>query len=478
MDGFDINKMPHINFVYDYRTPDGFLPFGYTKHTFGNVIKLKLSNIGNDHTGYYFDLHTPNIFTLQRASFFSTHIVERTPRTQYELTTEVRHNIKSNQLYLVVLESLNVNNLFEYYGADEFELDDFFSPALLELIKTYENFKIVFMDSREGSYPHDIKFLDKINNFLNKHNINHTNKVHISTNNNFIKKLEKNIQFKQFKHRIVVYPNNYCLLTSGRFIAELKSKKSFVENEYEYSIQDSIHYNDREKYFLMYNRNPSRVHRAYFVNELYKNNLLDEGLVSFFENNDLEQFLNQENKDYSELNLEISDIDSIRSNYINFTPMYIDNPNSDEVADYHNFLSRKDEYEKTYFTIVSETNAEPDYCFITEKTTKPMMNLHPFVILGNPHTLKVLKSYGLQTFDKWWDESYDDEFDFKKRSEMVLNIVKDLCSKSKEEWNDMLKEMRTILEFNKQHLHRLTYKKAYEKEFFKNLLPTQSKIII
>ena len=43
-----------------------------------------------------------------------------------------------------------------------------------------------------------------------------------------------------------------------------------------------------------------------------------------------------------------------------------------------------------YFNAVM-TNAESNYCFITEKTTKPIMNLHPFVVLGNPHTLKVLK---------------------------------------------------------------------------------------
>ena len=470
MDGFDLNTTPHINFVYDYRTPDGFLPFGYTKHSFGNVIKLKLSNIGDDHTGYYFDLENPYHYSLQRASFFATYMVERTPKTQYDLTTEVRHNINPNQLYLVVLESLNVNNLFEYYGSNKFEIEDFISPQLLELIKTYQNFKIVFMDSREGSYKHDIEFLVKINNFLNKHSIPHLDKVHISTNNNFINKLEKTLQYKTFKNRIKLYPNNYCLLTAGRFIAELKSKKSFVENDYEYSIQDTIHFNDREKYFLMYNRNPSRVHRAYFVNQLYKNNLLDNGIVSFFQNDDLDHFLNQENKDYNELSLTISDVDDMRLNYKNYTPLIIDNENANIVADYHNFLSRKDEYEKTYFTIVSETNAESQYCFITEKTIKPMMNLHPFVVLGNPHTLKVLKSYGLQTFSKWWDESYDDEMDFKIRSKMVLDIVKKLCSKSKEEWNLMLKEMQEILLFNKQHLHRLTYKKAYEKEFLKNII--------
>ena len=97
------------------------------------------------------------------------------------------------------------------------------------------------------------------------------------------------------------------------------------------------------------------------------------------------------------------------------------------------------------------------------------MNLHPFLVLGNPKTLEVLKSYGFITFNKWWDESYDDEFDFKKRADMVFNIVKDLCSKSKEEMNTMVKEMETILIHNKRTLHKLCTSKTFQKEFFRVL---------
>ena len=218
----------------------------------------------------------------------------------------------------------------------------------------------------------------------------------------------------------------------------------------------------------MYNRNTERLHRAYFVNKLYENNLIDYGFISFFENPYLDSFL-QNSERYDELELNLHDIKSIRDNYKNYTPMIIDNPDSNEVADYHNFLSRSKEYEESYFTIISETNAESNYCFITEKTTKPIMNLHPFVVLGNPHTLKVLKKYGFKTFDKWWDESYDNEFDFKTRSNMVLNIVKELCSKSKDEMNSMLMNMSGTLYFNKKLLHKLNYNKTFQKEFLQNV---------
>ncbi len=117
----------------------------------------------------------------------------------------------------------------------------------------------------------------------------------------------------------------------------------------------------------MYNRNSERIHRAYFVNLLYKNNLLDDGFISFLENPDFVDFLYKD-KDYPELFLSESDILDIRDNYKNYYPLVIDDSNADRVSIYHNFLSRKDEYENSYFTIISETNAQTSYSFLTEKT--------------------------------------------------------------------------------------------------------------
>lgn len=476
MDGFNLNNIPVTNFVFDFKTPSGYLPFGYTKHTIGINILNKLQSKDNPYSGYYSSINTPTDYKLIDSAVFSTHIVEYTPKTKFVLTTDIKEDIKPNELYIVVVEALNINNLFEYYSNDNLNLNQLFSPQLLNLIQNNINFKIVFMDTREGAYPHDIEFLIKINNFLNKNNINHENKVIVSTNNNFIDKLILNPIFETFKNRISLYSNNYCLLTAGRFISELRAKNNtIIENNYEFSIQQKLDFNNKEKYFLMYNRNSERLHRAYFVNELYKLNLLNKGFVSFFENPYLESFL--ENAcEYPQLGLETEDLVDIKTNYKNYYPLFIDEPDSEKVADFHNFLSRKDEYENSYFTIVSETNAESKYNFITEKTIKPIMNLHPFLILGNPHTLKILKSFGFNTFDKWWDESYDDEFDFKKRTKMVVSIVDVLCNKSKEEMNNLLLEMNDVLIYNKNLLHKLNTSKEFEKQFFKIL--TKDKYIL
>jgi hypothetical protein len=93
-----------------------------------------------------------------------------------------------------------------------------------------------------------------------------------------------------------------------------------------------------------------------------------------------------------------------------------------------------------------------------------------FVLLGNPKTLSVLKSFGFKTFDTWWDESYDSEIDFLKRGEKLINLVESLCNKSSDEWKIMLEEMEDILHHNKKLLHKLATSQYAQKEFFQNIL--------
>ncbi len=471
MDGFNLNKIPKTYFVLDFKGPGGYIPLGYTKYTLSYLMKLKFDNENDQElTGYYPSVTEPNVYNYNRTAEFSSYITQHTKNTQFVLTSDIKDKINPNNLYLVMLESLNVNNMFEYYSDEKFRIEDFFSPNLLKLIKENVNFKIVFMDAGEGAYPHTINLLEKIYNFLIRNNINHHSKVFISTNNNFIVNLKDDEKYKKFSKQINVFPNNYLITTAGRFISELRiHNNKIVENNYEYSIQDEVLKQKKEKYFLMYNRNSERMHRPYFVNELYKNNLINKGFISFFENPYLDSFLN-ESKEYPQLGLELSDILNIKNNIKNYYPLTIDDEDADKVANFHNFLSRKDEYSNSYFTIVSETNAESDYSFITEKTIKPIMNLHPFVVLGNPQTLKVLKSFGFKTFDKWWDESYDEEFDFKLRAKKLLDVVTNLCNKTHDEWIQMMIEMEEILIYNKNILHKLSTSKYYQKDFFKQIL--------
>lgn len=465
MDGPNLKK--NIYFVHEFTSPNGLIPLGYTKETFSSVITNIFENEEQYET-FVNSSHMPYVFQGEHP-ILEGYLIERNKNFNVITTSNLStideiNNGSSDDVYVLLFESTVVGNLFEYYGQSISEIENLISPKLLNYFINCSNFKMVFMDSREGAYDHSIDLIDKINIFLDKFNINDENRVIISTNNDNILKL------KSFKHsnkpnRINLYNNNYYINMSGRFISEIESQNNIiVENGYEYSLQTEIIYNTKPKYFLMYNRNTARMHRPWFVNLLYKNNLLDKGIYSLIQNDEFEEYI-EKYTSYFDLKLNFDDLLELKTNMNNFYPKFIEEENGEIISWYHNFLSRKLEYEQTYFSIVGETNATSKYCFITEKTMKPIMNLHPFFVVGNPETLKQLKKLGFKTFDKWWDESYDLEKDFKKRCNMIIKEVDLLCQKSQNEMHELLKDMEDTLIYNKKHLQKINRYKRFENNF-------------
>ncbi len=458
-----------VYFVYDFILPNGHLQFGYNKYTLPvNVFHQIENNV--EHPGVLLSPpNNPTDFQFQTGMFADEFINQNNEWNRIGVN-QVGDILESNRyreneyLFFIVLESTNTSNFFDYYLNKNLKFKDLFSPKMLEYIRDNENFKIIMMDNREGSYEHKSQLLDKADEFLKTQNIKGKRRFVISTCNEHINKFKQHPSV--LGNQVYVYNNDFYIYKSGQFIVETEEQNnSIVENGYEYSLQQDLKFDEKEKYYLMYNRNSARLHRPYVVNKLYQNKLLDKGIISLFKTEDFDNLLENENND-GNLGITTKDWKTWKNSLNEWYPLVIDNDNEEEVAWYHNFLSRKDEYEKTYFSIVSETNAENNYLFVTEKTIKPIMNLHPFFINGNPGILKHLKSLGFQTFDKWWDESYDNELDFKKRTDMLIEQVKLVCSKSKSEMKDMIWQMTPILKYNKS----LVKQKFVSKKFEKNLV--------
>jgi hypothetical protein len=79
-------------------------------------------------------------------------------------------------------------------------------------------------------------------------------------------------------------------------------------------------------------------------------------------------------------------------------------------------------YDSTSFTIAVETLVT-GRGFITEKTWKPIAYMHPYMVVGPTGTLKHLRSWGFETFDNLFDESYDDvEFNDGKLDIIANNV--------------------------------------------------------
>jgi hypothetical protein len=90
---------------------------------------------------------------------------------------------------------------------------------------------------------------------------------------------------------------------------------------------------------------------------------------------------------------------------------------------------------------------------LTEKIFKPIVSKRPFILVGAPGNLVYLKSYGFKTFDRWIDESYDNELDPDKRISLITEQIEKLCSMSNSQLNDMYADVKSTVEYNFNHFY-------------------------
>ena len=195
-----------------------------------------------------------------------------------------------------------------------------------------------------------------------------------------------------------------------------------------------------EKYlFLSYNRQ-YREQRIRFIIDLLEKNLIHKGLISI-------------NK-ITNIPYEVTDTVKMFFHYE--TPMVIDT-----MPDLKYNLAiniTKEDYERTFISVVTETLVDEGTLFFSEKIWKPIMVGHPFMVYGNQYSLKYLKSIGFKTFDKWIDESYDNEPNRDIRSKLIVNELVKLNNKTIEDLTRMREEMLEIC------AHNFNYFKNYYKE--------------
>jgi len=122
------------------------------------------------------------------------------------------------------------------------------------------------------------------------------------------------------------------------------------------------------------------------------------------------------------------------------------------IEDHNNHkIINTDFYTNAYFNFVVETHFDNNTCFLTEKTFKPILNLQPFIIIGNPGSLQLLKDLGYQTFSDVIRESYDEEIDHKDRMGSLLKISHDLCMLSDKHHLRIQHIISDVLAHNQKH---------------------------
>jgi hypothetical protein len=101
--------------------------------------------------------------------------------------------------------------------------------------------------------------------------------------------------------------------------------------------------------------------------------------------------------------------------------------------------------------LVAETVGEYPCAHLSEKSIKSILNLRPFIIIGGPNQLGLMKQLGFKTFDKWIDESYDDRKTFANRANSAITQLDKFCSYNTNQLKKVCTEMKSVLEYNYNH---------------------------
>jgi hypothetical protein len=215
---------------------------------------------------------------------------------------------------------------------------------------------------------------------------------------------------------------------------------------------------DREYYFMSLNRSNDKIHRT--VLGCY-----------FIEKNDnriLWSFLSSPRIDFPERfpkfkKLHFDNIENLKK----IVPKMVILPEVKQLDTYsEEFLGdfgTEDTFDKNtslsyYFDIVTETQFEDlDNIFFSEKIMKPLINLHPFIVISSGGYLRELRSLGFKTYDGLFDESYDEIIDRWERLGFIFGEIDRILLKSPEEIKDLYRKYSDICIYNRDHLLKNFY---------------------
>lgn len=211
--------------------------------------------------------------------------------------------------------------------------------------------------------------------------------------------------------------------------------------------------NNFSKVFICLNRlcTKDRSYRLTLISKISEKKLLDKGIISLcLEDIGSGTWQEELNDPYTKLSdksqqLIRQEIGKINSSLIADQHK----PPGWSSADFgHNVVKL---HTSALWNVVTETVFYHDKLHLTEKIFKPIVTKRPFLLVAAPGNLKYLKEYGFKTFDKWIDESYDEEKDHDKRLDMVTHELAKLCKLTNNDLKIMHSEMQNILDHNFNH---------------------------
>ena len=352
-------------------------------------------------------------------------------------------------IYPIEIEGSNIDLIYKSF---DFLVDDVkhtyrFADSLSDRMKTYlktGKVKIVFSQITEPSYS-DVT-LQNIEKYLRVLGIPGTSVGFVFGNvrNDFRdRKLGDGIQ--ETAHATVQQQSeNACRYPMPR--SSLGYPCDYVRPA---DLDSSV---IRPKKFLSWNRTMNRAHRMALLHFALENNLLEDGIFSFLHSIPLNAV--------SEVKTLVDGTDDEIKEFINIVermlPYEVDTQDltpEGKMGFQTNENNKKEIYASSYLHITSETQFDSiSSPFLSEKTFRPILNLQPFIYLGNYKGLEEIKQLGFKTFSPYIDESYDQEPNPKKRFELIKLEIKRFANMSLNDLHNWYFSMQDILLHNQKTL--------------------------
>jgi len=125
-------------------------------------------------------------------------------------------------------------------------------------------------------------------------------------------------------------------------------------------------------------------------------------------------------------------------------------------------------YRDVFVDIVTETRFGQSSANYSEKVLQPMQYMKPFILVAPPYTLQYLKESGYQTFNMFWDESYDVIEEHGQRLQKILELIKSILDKPLPELHEMYEKMMPVLEHNRKKYIEITKTPNFDDTEFHN----------
>jgi hypothetical protein len=468
--------MLEINLLYDYLTPNGYLPNGLNPHFIQTLVE-------ND---FRFDHSTLSEYEKQFGAISVWHgeqVIEPIIKDSFT-TSDMMDGFDNNPSHRPNPDSFYLYTVTPFGGASatygyDFTYNEkksffhFISLNARSLIREVPNVYLFINYSNEGTI--DFNWWKVIHDDANKFNIPLNKIIFCSsdyfTNMNYeiFKKLENipdndNIKLLYLAWSLHAKAKEMLDIHNGQKTTfNSYSNKCSVTSESDIKL-DTI----RDKKFLMFNRR-LRPHRAYSICLFNNKNILDQFLISY-DLNIMELFpMDDEN---IKMHIEHDDelIKLLQSEY---EKLKIDNPK--QTIDYDDLVNvwgfnfeNKEAYLNSYIHITSETNFFEIGGYLSEKTWKPIGHLQPFIFMGPAFALVELRKLGFKTFSPFINESYDGELDPELRFKMIMAEIERLSKLDITEIHNWYNSIFKDILLHNQNLLFNNSDNAKTSEFVKN----------